>query len=1367
MKAEENKPTHWISSHRNQHSYPQDGVFLQKTYIFALLMTIKNMKRYVIIALLTFLLKPFVPLHASDFLFKQLSIPEGIPASIQSIYAEKNSFVWIGTKRGLGRFDGYELKLYTHDDSNPYSLPGDEIYQITEDSLHNIWILTNQGLATYDKRTNRFIKALDDREEPIVATATCKTKEGILFCTRNSLFKYLYAEKTVRKMVDYHMPTTHIKEIWPWDNNHVLCVRLWQGISLLDLHTGEMKPAPLEDSDQMTRILIDSKKRIWGTAYNKGITCFDTNGYPVATYNTHNSALTHNIVLCMSEYKGQIWIGTDGGGINILDPETQTFTTLTHIPGDHNSLPDNSIQCFYQGEDEDNIWVGSVKGGLINIRESFVRFYSDVPLNTATGLSEKAVLSIYQAPRNDEVWIGTDGGGINKYNPQTRRFTHYPKTWSEKFTSICQLNANELFVSLFSKGLFIFNKQTGSLRKLQGIDVIDQLALYGRKAINLYQDQPGSILILSTEVFRYYPATKKIKQLTHGNFPIEGQLIVAGQDSLYTYLYDLHHIYTLNRRNDQIQKLYSSETEDDAMEAVCLTPHGDFWIGSPKGLSLYNPRKQTQTSVNYPQLGNITSLIYDNRQRLWIGTEKHLFVWLPDTKKLISLDESDGIQPNEYTKKAVLNSSQGEVFLGGINGLVCIDGNIPEINIPLPPTLSLADAVCNNKSVLGELDEHTHRLMLKNEDRTLTIKIMAHTNNRFGKRTYRWYINGIYEQTSESHIPEITLRSLTPGTYEIKASCTTKDNIWIPSQHIVTFVIPPAWYQTWWFITLCIAAVTAGLIYAILRILRRKEERMVLALKEHKQKVYEEKVRFLININHELRTPLTLIQAPLSQVLQKISPDDTLYPTLKNVLKQAKRMKSLLNMVLNLRKMEMEESKLQMHPHSLNEWLKDTAGDFTYEGHDKNIHMVYQLDPAIGEVNFDLEKNTIILTNLIVNAFKHSPEGSTITLRTELVENGSFVRISVVDQGCGLKDIDAQKLFTRFYQGEKEKGGTGIGLSYAKILVEQHHGRIGAYNNADRGACFYYELPLAQETGPVVCQPQEYLNAVLQTADIAPCNSIVSSIDTQNYSCLFVDDNEDMRNMIAEAFKTQFKKLYIAPNGQKALQIVLNEIPDIVVSDVMMPVMNGYELCRNIKENMNINHIQVILLTARTDEQSHLDGYKTGADAYLEKPFEINTLLETIKNRLFLREQIKLRYTLTTVVPEANEKPVNSADDAFLYKLNRLIVDHMDNEELNIAFLCKEMGLSRASLYNRVKMLTDIGPNEYINKLRMEKAAELLRQTDLSITLIAERTGFTTSRYFSTAFKKYMGTTPTQYKSQYSVPPLPRQTEDIPFYVCL
>lgn len=290
---------------------------------------------------------------------------------------------------------------------------------------------------------------------------------------------------------------------------------------------------------------------------------------------------------------------------------------------------------------------------------------------------------------------------------------------------------------------------------------------------------------------------------------------------------------------------------------------------------------------------------------------------------------------------------------------------------------------------------------------------------------------------------------------------------------------------------------------------------------------------------------------------------------------------------------------------------------------------------------------------------------------------------------------------------------------------------------------FWYELPIHPQLSEV-CPPREYLNILTTASENDECTPIQNPIDTKNYSCLFVDDNENIRQMIIETLKDSFKNLYIASNGKEALQIILKEIPDIVISDIMMPEMNGYELCRKIKEDMNINHIQVILLTARTDEQSHLDGYKTGADAYMEKPFEINSLLENVRNRLYLREQIKLKYTHSVI--SDTEKPATSADDTFIFKLNKVIIENMENEGLNVDLISQELGISRASLYNRLKALTGMGANEYVNKLRIEKAMELLRQTELNMTEIAEHTGFSTSRYFSTAFKKYTGITPTQYK---------------------
>lgn len=1300
------------------------------------------------IQFLYFILLLLIPtnIQADEYLYKQLSISDGFPPYIQHIYAEENGFVWISSKQGLGKFNGYELKSYFHEEGNPFSLPGNEIYQIEEDSLHNLWILTNNGTVNYQRNTDHFTPVLDENGNIIKATAFCKLPEQVLLADYANLYQYNYRKKQIKTLTHLKLTDSFpIREIIPWDNHTLLCISQWKGIILLDIQSGKRKESPLPNEKEITQVLIDRKGYIWITAYNRGITCFDRQGNIQAIYNTENQKLSHNVVLCLSEHEGKIWAGTDGGGINIINPQTGNVKILKHLSGDKNSLPINSIQSLFQRDGQENTWAGSVKGGLINIRHSIVHSYSDVPLGYTNGLSEKAILSFFQETGSEDIWIGTDGGGVNRFNPHTKQFIHYPATYGEKVVSLCRYSQQELLISLFSKGVFFFNKQTGKIRPInEGSAVINQIALYGRKGINLYQDETESVLLLSSEIYRYYLKSGRLQQLSDSQISIEGQTLPIGYDSLKTYLYDLKHIYTIDHRNNKIETIYTS-TQENYIECVTKNAKGIFWIGFSDKILRYDSSTQLETQIDAPQLKKITALISDQHQRVWIGTNEELFVWLDNENKLISLDESDGAEDNEFLKKAVWASPQGDIYLGGINGMLYIDGNKSSITIPTSPKLKLTDIISNNKSYLSDIDQDENSLDLSFDNKTVIIKVMAYESNIFRKKVYRWYIDGKEESTTDSKLPELTLRSLTPGTYHISVSCSTKDGSWTTPQQVITLHIPPVWYQTWWFNLLWILLAAALLIAFILYLLNRKEERMKADLQEHKQKIYEEKVRFLININHELRTPLTLIYTPLNQLVKTIPQDNPIYPTLRSILKQSKRMKELLNMVLNLRKMEIEQSKLNIQSYPLNEWIKEIATDFKYEEEDKHITILYDLSPEIGEVEFDQERHIIILTNLIVNAFKHSSTDSSITLRTELTEDKQSVRISVIDQGPGLQGVDTEKLFTRFYQGVNERNGSGIGLSYSKILVEMHKGKIGVYNNPDKGACFWYELPVHAQSSEI-CPPREYLNVLTEAApEEEKYTPIANSINTKDYSCLFVDDNESIRQMVTEALKDNFKNLYIASNGKEALQIALKEIPDIVISDIMMPEMNGYELCRRIKENLNINHIQVILLTARTDEQSHLDGYKTGADAYMEKPFEINSLLENVRNRLYLREQIRLKYTHNSITAET-EKPITSVDDAFLFKLNKVIVENMENDELNVEFISQELGISRASLYNRLKALTGMGASEYVNKLRIEKAMELLRQTELNMTEIAERTGFSTSRYFSTAFKKYTGITPTQYK---------------------
>ena len=1288
-----------------------------------------------------------------NYLFRQLSTQEGFPASIHTIYAEEKGFLWFGSKNGLSRYDGYSLKTYKCDDKEKNAIPGENIFQIIEDSLNNIWILTDQGTVKYNREKDSFDAIRQpDTDENIIATSACSTKEGLVLITTNNLYFYNSTSEKITKETKIENKRIFFHELMVWDENTVLCSNKWNGIFLLDINTGKFRPSPLGKYDrEISRIFIDSKNRVWTTSYNKGIICLNKNGETIHTYSTRNSSLSHDVILCMAEHKGKIWAGTDGGGINIIDPETNQIKTLVHIPGDKNSLPVNTIQYIFHNKSSDICWAGSVKGGAIIIRESFIESYTDVPLNTDNGLTEKAVLSFYQEPESEDIWIGTDGGGINRFNPSTLKFKHYPTTLHrrEKIVSICRFNKSELLVSIFSKGIFTFNKYTGELRPIDyNIPEISKLALYGRKSISLYQDDPSSVIIIGPSIYRYYFNSREVCKISPDDINVGAQTVCIGHDSLYIYLHDTRSIYAIDRKANKLSTIYTIKDENE-ITSVSKDNKGNLWVGSNIGVTCFNTISGNETTDESLSINNIFAMACDNSNRVWIGTSEHLYVWITEKDKLVSWDESDGAIPNEYLNKAVLTSREGDIYMGGINGMMRISPDRYKSYIPKQSDISLTDVTCKDRSILSAVDSEKRELYLHTDDNSIIIRIMAHEENILRNKVYKWNISGVNQQVIETNIPEISIRELLPGRCRISASYSTQDTRWSPTTHLITLIVPPAWYQSWWFITLCTIVVAATIIIVIINILRRKEEKMELAIKEHKQKIYEEKVRFLININHELRTPLTLIHTPINHLLKEVEQDSSMYHTLKSMQKQSQRMKKMLNMVLNLRKMEMTSVQLNTALYPLNEWIKEVGNDFNYEIKEKEVTIKYELDNNISTVEFDKEKHLIIITNLIINALKHSPQGSTITIRTETTGNGDSVRISVSDEGCGLKGVDMNSLFTRFYQGKNEKEGSGIGLSYAKILVELHHGHISAGNNDNGGACFYYEIPVRQNGIVHDASIKDYLNKETLTGETSD-NDIKdhqpeNSIDTNKYSCLFVDDNEDIRNLAIDTLKDSFMNIYTASNGKEALDIALKEIPDIIISDIMMPQMNGYELCKKVKENMNINHIQVILLTARIDEQSHVDAYRVGADAYIEKPFETSVLLETVKNRLYLRDIIRKRYMLSEVNKEP-ESHLKSTDDTFLFKLNKIIIEHMADEELNINYICQEIGMSRASLYNKLKPLTDMSPNEYINKIRMEKAMEMIKGSDMSMTEIAEKIGFSSSRYFSTAFKKYTGITPSEYK---------------------
>ena len=1279
-----------------------------------------------------------------DYYFRQISLEQGLSQSrVQCIYRDHLGVIWIGTKWGLNSYDQSELKSYFHDREQPNSLPDNFIRFITEDRLGDLYVSTNKGIAIYNKAENQF-QPLKYNGKPFNAWSYLQIGDNFLFGGEETLYQYNLMDKSITTIfpdIDGDKLKC-INRIFQWSPDVLITSSKKDGLWMYDLIKKKMYRCPFVKEREINTIFVDSQNRLWVSFYGKGIACYSKEGKRLFSLSTKNSGLNNDIIFDFLEKDNQLWIATDGGGINILDFQTMKFSHLKHISDDEQSLPNNSIYRLYKDQ-MDNIWIGSIHGGLFAIKKVFIKTYKDVPLNNPNGISERTVVSIFE-DKDTLLWIGTDGGGINSFDQKTNTFHHYPTTYGEKVTSITNFSENELLLSCFNKGVFTFNKRTAQMQPFPIInDSISKREFSSGDLVNLYATK-DNIYILGAKVYIYNKHTRQTSILYAPQIDIQRQIAMQAiySDDTHLYLMGTNNLFKLNFKTNELSSLVNMKEGDDFTSA-CRDDKGNFWIGSNFGLLFYNKQTGKTEKIHTNLFNSVSSLAYDKKGKVWIGAQNMFFAYIINEKRFVILDESDGVPSNELIFTPIPALRTPNLYMGGTMGLVRINTDIIfESNSS--PILKLLEVKLNGKSTLKQVNNNCISIPWNHS--SFNIKVIADEKNSFRKHLFRYVITGKDKMVIESYLQTLELGTLASGEYTISVSCDTSNGEWSQPTEILTIIVSPPWWKSTWFIILCIffAFLVAGMVFFSL--IRKKENRLKREMREHEKKIYEEKIRFLINISHELRTPLTLIYASLKRILNKEVKQDELPEYLQGAFKQANQMKDIINIVLDTRKMEVGQEVLHISSHPLHKWIQEVAETFQTASKAKEIEITYDFDDSIQSIAYDDTKCKVVLSNLIMNALKYSPNQTRIVIKT--IRTNESIQVHVQDQGIGLDNVDIKKLFTRFYQGKHNEGGSGIGLSYAKMLIDLHGGRMGAFNNKDRGATFFYEIPANLQEQEVSCPQHSYLNELLSSPEEE--EKIESgSFSLQGYSLLIVEDKQDLREFLKNALKDKFKKIYQAENGLVALEVIKQQQPDIIVSDVMMPQMNGYQLCKEIKENLNISHIPVILLTARADSESQMLGYKLGADAYLPKPFEMEMLLSVIQNQMRNREYIKSRYRGNQFILSPQEATFSNADEQFMIKLNEMIDQNLSQPDLDVKFLTAQMAMSRTSLYNKIKELTGMGANDYINRRRIDKAIILLTQSDMSITEISEQVGFTYQRYFSTLFKEMKGMTPSQFRAQH------------------
>lgn len=764
--------------------------------------------------------------HCVNYSFTQLSIEQGLSQSTaQSILLDHKGTLWIGTKSGLNSYTQEGIKTYLHHSGDPHSLPSNYINHLTEDSLGNFWIATSKGLALYDDEQDQF-----NTVNSSIIYSSVGVEGGMWFGSENAIHCYAYKSKELKTI---HIEKEEGKGINPVDyriqkmlyleDGKILIGTRKKGIYLYDCRIRQFTLLIPSSQNLLTSLYVTADHHIYTAFYGDGFYCYDRTGKMLKHYTKENSGLKNNYVLDMAEYNGNIWLATDGSGINLFTPRTFQFSQLQHIVGDYSSLPVNSITLLYK-DMKDNLWAGSVRGGIFSIKETYIKTYKEAILNNTNGLSEQSVISLYEE-KDGKVWIGTDGGGINLYDPSTDKFIHFPSTYGDKVVSIAEVSETELMVSLYTKGIFLFNKKTHKYRPFTIVDeeTNKKECFYGYLPL-ANQVADGKIYIISCGTYVYHTHDHTFSRMqTDRDYDFSNDaLCLSYSNDRFSLLKCAHQAFWVDQKSDSIRLLFELE-KDELITSMSYDNNRMIWTSTNKGLGFFDLESQKYHRIRTRLFNGISYLIADGKGRLWICAQNHLYSYIIKENRFILWNSSDGFPPNEILFAYQKQSNRDYIYLGGSEGLVKINTDIPYTETQIPE-IYLSEILFNGSPSLKKVKENTIKIPWNYN--SLSVHFRIKNRDVFQKYLLQYTIEGRGKQSIETYDPVLNLSSLSAGNYSIWVSCNTKNGNRTPSKQLIHIIVTPPWYKTVWFIG--VAAVLFIIMTASIGYIhyRRKERNM-------------------------------------------------------------------------------------------------------------------------------------------------------------------------------------------------------------------------------------------------------------------------------------------------------------------------------------------------------------------------------------------------------------------------------------------------------------------------------------------------------------------------------------------------------------
>ena len=1304
-------------------------------------------------------------LSAQQYYFKHYNVENGLSNnSVTCSMQDRNGFLWFGTINGLNRFNGYSFRIFRNDPEDSTSIGSNFIRCLYEDKDGNLWVGTNKGIYIYNTCSEKFhllvptglgevremradssgrlwfisdynlynynpqtgkLKPYPVDSEPATVSSIAVSSDNSIWVSTNSsmLKKYIPANDSfvtysILKRTEKH-GSVRIEKIYPINNSALLIGTLTQGVKFFDItkktFTDNISSNP-DKSDMYAREFIQ---------------------------------LTEN------EY----WIGTETG-LYIYNAKDSTTIQLKKEYDNNYSISDNVISTFCKDR-EGGLWIGTYFSGLNYYPKQFTKFEKYFPAYSMPSLSGNAVHEICK-DHYGNLWVGTEDGGLNKIDVQKRKFSYFKPTGAK--TSIAYHNihgllasGDSLWIGSFMHGLDLMNIKTGKVIRHYNAGP-GPYDLKNNFIVTIFKTRSGDILVGTwTQLYRYI--REKDGFIPVPNFETQVQTMLEDEEgTLWACTLGKGVIFYNPQTKQKGNLSYDANVRNSLcnnhVNGIFEDSRKNLWFATEGGLCKYQKDKKIFTSYTTKN-GLPDNLIFrileDEKNNLFVSTSKGLVCFNPENGDIRTYTKSNGLLSDQFNYNSAYKDADGRMYFGSVKGMISFNPAEFIKNTGIPPVYFTGFQVNNRElavnatgSPLTKSIIYTKTISLPYDQSTLSIDFAALSYTVPEMNEYSYKMEGLDKDwTFLKSNRKVYYTKLPPGNYSFKVKGSNSSGIWNNKEASIDIqILPPYWASIWAYIiylSLIISVVYALIKSYLSRVADKNRRRFEMLEMEKEREVYHSKIEFFTNIAHEIRTPLTLIKMPLDKLMRKQNSHSEINDNLKTMERNTNRLIDLTNQLLDFRKTEMDKFSLNFVKTDITELLEETYHSFQVAAEQKSIIFKLELPGIALQAYIDHEALKKILSNLFNNAIKYAETKVIVRLLNFKSEDKLFTIITYNDGYIIPYDLK-EKIFEPFYRlRETEKQpGTGIGLPLSRALAELHKGVLDLSKSENEMNVFTLTLPIHQEK-----EFKLHMDEISNASEAEIYTDKIEFNNTSKPEILLVEDNKEILDFISNELSTDYlvrKSL----NGLEALELLKEGNIQLVISDIMMPVMDGLELCKRIKTNLEYSHIPIILLTAKNSLHAKIEGLEVGADAYIEKPFAFEHLHAQISNLLLNRNKIK-EYFASSPLTHIKTIGYTKTDKNFLEKLKSVIDENLINMDIDVEHLAKIMNMSRPTFYRKIKALSDLTPHELIHIARLKKAAELLSEGNYKVYEVAGMVGYSLQTNFARDFHKQFNMTPSDY----------------------